>query len=148
MPNEDPYNLRRFLEAQKGDYQQALNELRVGKKRSHWIWYIFPQVRGLGSSSMAVEYAIGSRVEAIAYLNHEILGPRLIECSEALLLHRGTSIGDIMGWPDDLKLCSSMTLFDAVSESPDNPFREVLYWFYGGQKDRKTIDFLETGHVS
>jgi uncharacterized protein (DUF1810 family) len=143
MPSKDLYNLERFLEAQADHYHQALTELRSGKKQSHWIWYIFPQVAGLGRSSTAQRYAIVSREEAVAYLNHEILGPRLIECSNALLPHRETSIESIMGRPDDMKLRSSMTLFDAVSESPDNPFREVLYWFYGSQKDRRTMQFLE-----
>ncbi len=145
MASEDPYNLARFVRAQSSDYEKVIGELSVGRKRSHWIWYIFPQVQGLGRSSMAMEYAIGSREEAIAYFKHELLGPRLIECSGALLPHKETPISKIMGCPDDLKLCSSMTLFDAVSESTENPFREVLRCFYNDEKDQKTIDFLDMG---
>lgn len=143
MLTDDPYNLQRFVDVQKRDYAQALQELGQGRKRSHWIWYIFPQVAGLGSSSMAREYAIKSREEAVAYLNHELLGPRLLECSHALLRHRGQDIGDIMGWPDDLKLKSSMTLFASVDDGGCPVFHEVLQTFYAGERDEKTLAFLD-----
>ena len=122
--NLDPYNLGRFLSAQSDDYEIALQELQRGSKESHWIWYIFPQVAGLGSSSMAQEYAIQSREEALAYLHHEILGTRLTTCANALLQVEGKSIEEIMGFPDDLKLKSSMTLFAAISP-PDSIFRHL-----------------------
>jgi uncharacterized protein (DUF1810 family) len=142
MRGLDPFDLQRFLAAQANDYQEALRELQRGRKESHWIWYIFPQVAGLGRSSMAEKYAIQSKDEAIAYLNHPILGARLRECSEALLKHRGKPIADIMGYPDDLKLRSSMTLFAAISEPP-SIFHQVLDAFYSGQMDDRTITFLQ-----
>jgi len=141
MNNEDPHNLERFITAQAQDYESALGELRAGKKKSHWIWYIFPQIAGLGFSPMAARYAIQSKAEAIAYLEHKILGARLIECSVALLSLNGQRIEDIMGSPDDLKLRSSMTLFKEVSSS-DSVFHDVLKIFYSGGEDSKTIDFL------
>jgi uncharacterized protein (DUF1810 family) len=139
---DDPYHLQRFLAAQAEDYECALGELRRGRKESHWIWYIFPQVAGLGRSSMAEKYAIQSPDEAVAYLNHPILGPRLRECSDALLKHRGTRIEDIMGYPDDLKLRSSMTLFAAISD-PESVFHKVLEVFYSGERDEPTLAFLQ-----
>ncbi|NJL91361.1 MAG: DUF1810 domain-containing protein [Coleofasciculaceae cyanobacterium SM2_1_6] len=111
MTSEDPHNLQRFLDAQNKKYVSALRELHNGKKLSHWIWYIFPQVAGLGHSSIAQEYAISSKEEASAYLSHEVLGSRLHECASALLPHKDKRVEDIMGFPDDLKLKSSMTLF-------------------------------------
>jgi len=137
----DPYDLQRFVVAQAGDYDRALGELRRGRKESHWIWYIFPQVAGLGHSSMAGKYAIQSREEAVAYLQHPVLGERLRQCCEALLRHRAKRVEDIMGYPDDLKLRSSMTLFAAVSES-DSVFHQVLKAFYAGERDERTMDFL------
>ena len=142
MNAQDPYQLQRFITAQTEDYASALDELRRGRKESHWIWYIFPQVAGLGHSSMARKYAIQSREEAIAYLNHPVLGSRLRECCEALLIHRGKRVEDIMGYPDDLKLRSSMTLFAVVSGG-DSIFRTVLDAFYSGQMDERTIALLE-----
>lgn len=141
MRDNDPYNLQRFLAEQDEDYEFAIGELKRGKKESDWIWYIFPQVAGLGSSSMAQDYAIASREEAVAYLEDPVLGQRLQECCEALLLHTNSKIEDIMGFPDDLKLQSSMTLFASVSASP-KLFQTVLDAFYGGQTDEKTIAFL------
>jgi uncharacterized protein (DUF1810 family) len=135
------HRLERFIEAQKEDYSTALSELRCGRKTTHWIWYIFPQVDGLGSSSMAQEYAIKSKEEAEDYLAHEILGARLHQCADALLDNSGKSIEDIMGFPDDLKLKSSMTLFATLSES-GSVFHRVLDTFYGGMMDPKTIEFL------
>jgi uncharacterized protein (DUF1810 family) len=142
MSAPDPHNLQRFLNAQAEDYQAALGELQRGQKESHWIWYIFPQVAGLGHSALAQEYAIRSSDEAAAYLNHEVLGARLQQCCEALLQHRGRKVKDIMGFPDDLKLRSSMTLFATVS-GPNSFFRQVLNAFYAGEMDERTLAFLE-----
>ena len=142
MNERDPHNLQRFLTAQAGDYQCALRELQRGQKESHWIWYIFPQVAGLGHSPMAQEYAIRSRDEAIAYLNHPVLGTRLQRCCEALLTHQGRRIEEVMGFPDDLKLCSSMTLFAMISNQ-DSVFHKVLDTFYSGQMDQRTIAFID-----
>src|SRR5690242_11585867 len=108
MIEPDPHNLQRFVVAQAEDYECALRELERGQKESHWIWYIFPQVAGLGHSPTAQKYAIQSKSEAVAYLKHPLLGPRLQRCSEALLKHQGRTVEDIMGFPDDLKLRSSM----------------------------------------
>ena len=141
MSQQDPYDLQRFLAAQSEDYERALSELQRGRKESHWIWYIFPQVAGLGHSHMAQKYAIQSRDEAVAYLNHPVLGSRLQQCCEALLRHRGKRVEDIMGYPDDLKLRSAMTLFAAVSER-ENVFQKVLDAFYSGELDERTIAFL------
>lgn len=138
----DPYNLQRFLDAQARDYDIALEELRRGRKQSHWIWYIFPQVEGLGFSSTSRHYAIRSREEGLAYLNHPILGARLQECAAALLQHRDKNIQDIMGYPDDLKLQSSMTLFALLSQ-PGSIFHQVLDTFYDGATDSKTLAFLD-----
>jgi|ERR1051326_6363906 uncharacterized protein (DUF1810 family) len=140
-PDVDTYNLSRFLTAQTEDYDCALEELQRGRKESHWIWYIFPQVAGLGHSSMAQKYAVQSREEAVAYLNHSILGTRLKQCCEALLKHSGKKVEDIMGFPDDLKLRSSMTLFAMVS-AEDSIFHKVLNAFYSGRMDEKTVAFL------
>jgi uncharacterized protein (DUF1810 family) len=139
----DSHNLQRFIDAQENTYQQALSELRRGKKQTHWIWYIFPQVAGLGSSSMAERYAIKSSAEAVAYAEHDILGARLRECTQALLAHGGRDIDDIMGFPDNLKLKSSMTLFAAISP-PGSIFETVLDQFFGGQSDEKTVSFLKS----
>jgi uncharacterized protein (DUF1810 family) len=139
----DSHNLQRFVDAQENTYQQALSELRRGKKQTHWIWYIFPQVAGLGSSSMAERYAIKSSAEAVAYAEHDILGARLRECTQALLAHEGRDIDDIMGFPDNLKLKSSMTLFAAISP-PGSIFETVLDQFFGGQSDEKTVSFLKS----
>lgn len=136
------YNLNRFLTAQTKNYDCALEELRRGRKESHWIWYIFPQVAGLGHSSMAEKYAIQSREEAVAYLSHAVLGARLKQCCEALLKHHEKKIQDIMGFPDDLKLRSSMTLFAMIS-TEGSVFHKVLNAFYSGQKDERTIAFLD-----
>ncbi|MFV9657497.1 DUF1810 domain-containing protein [Pseudomonas sp. NY15366] len=137
----DPFDLARFVEAQRRDYQQALDELRAGAKRSHWIWYVFPQLRGLGRSEMAEHYAISGLDEARAYLAHPLLGPRLEDCARALLSHRGRSARQIMGSPDDLKLRSSMTLFHAAA--PTQPlFAEVLQAFYDGEQDAATLQRL------
>lgn len=141
MNEQDPHSLQRFVTAQSEDYDCALGELRRGRKKSHWIWYIFPQVAGLGYSSTSQKYAIQSRDEAVAYLNHPVLGPRLRLCSETLLKHEGKDIQEIMGYPDDLKLRSSMTLFALISP-PDSVFHKVLKAFFSGQMDERTVAFL------
>jgi Uncharacterized conserved protein len=142
MHAPDPFHLTRFLtaQAQSSTYASALAELRAGRKRTHWMWFIFPQVAGLGSSSTAQFYAIASRAEADAYLAHPILGPRLRECTAALLQHPDKSAAEIMGHPDDIKLRSSMTLFSALSP-PDSDFQLVLDRFFDSP-DERTLAFL------
>ena len=139
--NNDPHDLQRFVAAQDGVYPRALEELRRGSKRSHWMWFVFPQIDGLGRSEMARRYAIRSREEARAYLRHEVLGPRLRECADALLGVEGKTADDVMGFPDDLKLQSSMTLFAHVSDL-GSVFHRVLEKFYGGSPDAKTLELL------
>jgi uncharacterized protein (DUF1810 family) len=134
-------NLQRFVDAQNPVYEQVCAELKAGRKRSHWIWFIFPQIHGLGSSPTAMEYAISSRGEAEAYLKHPILGPRLIECTQLLLQVDGRSIDQILGYPDDLKFRSSMTLF-AHATSDNQVFKDVLQKYFGGEFDRLTLDRL------
>ena len=135
------YDLERFYEAQEYDYETALSEIRNGRKESHWMWYIFPQVSGLGRSTMAEYYAIRSREEAKAYIEDPILGKRLIEISWALLQVDSDDAEEVMGWPDNLKLRSCMTLFAEVA--PEQPvFRSVLEKFYDGEMDGKTLDIL------
>jgi uncharacterized protein (DUF1810 family) len=129
--------LRRFLEAQERDYDRALAEIRAGRKRTHWMWYVFPQFAGLGGSPMSQRYAIRSLEEAKAYLAHPILGPRLIECAEAVLAVRGRSAADIFGSPDDLKLRSCATLFDIVS--PGSVFDRLLARYFDGTRDPLTL---------
>jgi uncharacterized protein (DUF1810 family) len=133
--------LTRFVNAQAGDYEQALAEIKKGRKRSHWMWYIFPQLNGLGFSEMARVYGIRDRAEATAYLAHPVLGPRLVEISRALLTIDGSSASQVMGSPDDLKLRSSMTLFSAV-DGADPVFQAVLDKFFGGKPDAKTLSML------
>jgi uncharacterized protein (DUF1810 family) len=137
MP-DDPHDLERFVDAQAADYDRALAEIKSGAKRSHWIWYVFPQVDGLGSSSMSKRYAIKSVDEARAYLAHPVLGPRLIEICEATLVIEGKSAHDIFGSPDDMKLKSCATLFASVS-SPASVFERLLDKFFKGERDRKTL---------
>ena len=133
-----PTDLTRFIEAQEGDYQRALSEIRQGKKRSHWMWYIFPQLKGLGHSPMAQRYAIRDMEEAKAYLADRVLGPRLIEISQALLGLSSSDATAVMGTPDDLKLRSCMTLFSLVPGA-DPVFARVLDKFYGGRRDELSI---------
>jgi len=139
--NDDPFDLERFVTAQDRMYEVAIRELRNGAKQSHWIWYIFPQVAGLGFSAMSRHYAIHSRREAVAYLAHPVLHRRLVECANALLGLAGKTAEEVMGTPDDLKLRSSMTLFAAVAP-PDLPFRAVLDRFFGGRGDAATEKYL------
>lgn len=136
------FDLDRFVKAQEGQYADALTEIRNGRKQSHWIWFIFPQIDGLGFSSMSVKYAIKSRGEAIAYLQHSVLGSRLREITEALLQLEGKSALDIMGRPDNLKLKSSMTLFALVSRE-NSLFQQVLDKYFGGERDELTEALLE-----
>jgi len=137
----DPFNLNRFLEAQSGDYKQALSELRGGRKRGHWIWYILPQMRGLGMSSTSARYGIGSLDEAKAYLAHSILGPRLRECVEAVAMHKGLSAGQIFGSLDAMKFRSCLTLF-AEADGQSSVFNLALGQFFGNQRDLRTLELL------
>ena len=134
------FDLKRFLDAQATVYQNALSELRAGQKRTHWMWFIFPQVAGLGQSAMAQRYAIGSRAEAQRYLEHPVLGQRLRQCTEAVLSVQGKTALQIFGAPDDAKFRSSMTLFETVSQ--DGLFGKALDRFYAGERDQATLDFL------
>ena len=137
----DPFDLKRFVRAQESDYRRALEEIAAGRKRSHWMWYIFPQFAGLGLSSTSRHYAIGSLDEARAYLAHPILGPRLIECAGATLTVEGRSAHDIFGSPDDMKLRSSATLFALVSPE-DSVFQRVLERYFDGKRDERTLDLV------
>jgi uncharacterized protein (DUF1810 family) len=139
----DRYDLERFVQAQEHDYQRALAEIRAGRKRSHWMWYIFPQFAGLGLSSMSQRYAIKSAVEARAYLAHPVLGPRLVECCEAAIGLAGRSAADVFGSPDDMKLRSCATLFAAVSP-PESVFDRLLDKFFQGLRDEKTLRLIRT----
>ncbi|MEZ4726190.1 MAG: DUF1810 domain-containing protein [Caldilineaceae bacterium] len=134
----DPFNLARFASAQEKVYPTVLAELHSGEKRSHWMWYIFPQIAGLGRSPTAQYYAIRSRAEADHYLAHPILGPRLRECTAAVLAIQGRSVWEIFGSPDDLKLKSCMTLFAAVAGS-DPIFAQVLERYFQGEPDHNTL---------
>lgn len=134
----DPFDLDRFVQAQASVYPDALAELRAGRKRTHWMWFVFPQIAGLGFSTMAQRYAIRSADEARAYLAHPVLGPRLRECAAALLVHHDRSALDILGSPDDLKLRSSATLFAQVAEA-GSPFHQLLRTFFGGRADDRTV---------
>ncbi|WP_167101213.1 DUF1810 domain-containing protein [Mycobacterium sp. DL592] len=136
---DDPFELQRFVDAQHGVYDRVLTELRAGAKRSHWIWFVFPQLQGLGNSSTARLYGIASLAEARAYLAHPVLGPRLRECARIVAGIDGRSADDIFGWPDTLKVRSSMTLFaNATGDNAD--FRAVLDRFYAGEQDQRTLD--------
>ena len=138
----DAFNLARFVSAQEPIYTNVLTELRSGRKRTHWMWFIFPQIDGLGYSSTSKYYAIKSKEEARQYLNHPILGKRLLECAELVLDIKGRSASEIFGSPDDLKLKSSMTLFTTVAD-PDSVFTRVLDKYFNGQPDSKTLTLLE-----
>ncbi len=138
---EDPHGLSRFVRAQEGDYGRALAEVRSGQKRTHWMWYIFPQLDGLGFSATAKRYAIKSLDEARAYLAHPILGPRLQECAEAVVRIENRSATAIFGSPDDLKLRSCATLFASVSP-PGSVFERLLGKYYRGEPDARTLELL------
>ena len=146
---DDAFDLNRFVRAQQGNYEEesyetALAELRGGRKRTHWMWYIFPQLDGLGLSSMAKRYAIRNLEEARAYLEDRVLGPRLVECMQAVLGVEGRSAHEIFGSPDDLKLRSCATLFACVAEK-GSVFERVLEKYYGGEQDERTLALLKVG---
>jgi uncharacterized protein (DUF1810 family) len=137
----DPYDLNRFLQAQNPQYEQALSEIKDGHKRSHWMWYIFPQLAGLGSSPTAKYYAIKSLEEAKAYLAHPVLGRRLRECAEAVVQVENRTANDIFGSPDDVKLKSCATLFAHISPA-GSVFEILLAKYFGGERDSKTLELL------
>ena len=139
----DPYDLSRFVQAQEDAYHQALSEIASGQKRSHWMWYIFPQIDGLGLSSTSKRYSIKSIAEAEAYLRHPILGPRLTECAEAALRIEGRSAQTVFGSPDDMKLRSCATLFAHVSH-PGSVFHRLLDKYWRGENDRMTLELVGT----
>ncbi len=145
MTTPDPHDLNRFLRAQARDYAIALSELKSGRKRSHWMWYIFPQFEGLGFSMTSRRYAIKSLAEARAYLEHPVLGPRLIECAEAVLGVEGRSAHQIFGSPDDMKLKSCATLFARVSPA-GSVFERLLDKHFAGERDPKTIGLLQSAN--
>ena len=148
MSLDDPFNLARFIDAQRNTYAQALGELQAGRKRTHWMWFIFPQIAGLGHSPMAQRYAIRGLEEARAYLQHPELGPRLKACTAAVLASDGRTAHEIFGSPDDMKFRSSMTLFGRAD--PTIPaFGQALAVYYQGQEDPHTLDKLTgtTGHT-
>jgi uncharacterized protein (DUF1810 family) len=134
----DSFDLQRFVDAQAPVYDTVVGELRDGRKRSHWMWFVFPQLRGLGSSPTAVRFGVSSMDEARAYLAHELLGPRLHECARLVARVDGRTAGQIFGWPDDMKLRSSMTLFARAADDNDD-FVTVLDKFYGGEEDPATL---------
>ncbi|NOJ48895.1 DUF1810 domain-containing protein [Bradyrhizobium archetypum] len=136
----DPFDLKRFVDAQAPVYQRVVDELSRGRKQSHWMWFIFPQLAGLGFSEMAERYAITSRDEAIAYLKHDILGARLLQCTALVNAVEGHTIREILGSPDDLKFRSSMTLFASVSSDP--AFPAAIAKYHGGVADRRTLELL------
>ncbi|MBE7517146.1 MAG: DUF1810 domain-containing protein [Chloracidobacterium sp.] len=145
MPEQ--HDLSRFLTAQAGTFEQAFAEIRSGRKRSHWMWFIFPQFRGLGYSEMSRRFAINSIDEARSYLEHPILGVRLRSICSELLKSDNSDPNAIFGSPDDLKLRSSMTLFDHVDEADERIFRKVLKKFFAGREDERTVELLEQQHT-
>jgi len=144
MQEPDPYDLNRFVEAQASNYDNALAELRAGNKESHWSWYVFPQIRGLGSSPMSVRYAIQSIAEASAYLQHAVLGPRLRECVKAMNAHQGLSASRILGDIDSQKFRSCLTLFVQAAPS-ETIFSDALNKYFGGKPDAATLAILAKG---
>jgi uncharacterized protein (DUF1810 family) len=137
----DPFNLERFVAAQNGVYATVLAELHAGRKQTHWIWFIFPQMKGLGRSATAERYAISSRAEAAAYLAHPVLGTRLLECTSLVNEINGRAIEEILGYPDDLKFRSSMTLFANFADG-NEVFLAALEKYFHGEFDRSTLDRL------
>ncbi|WP_407315955.1 DUF1810 domain-containing protein [Pseudomonas sp. nanlin1] len=137
----DPFNLSRFVDAQRPVFSRVMDELHAGRKTSHWMWFVFPQLKGLGMSETAMRFGITDSLEAQAYLEHPVLGPRLVECVQALLKHGDSSALQILGSPDDLKLRSCLTLFNDVQ--PLLPlFQRALDQFFGGRQDDRTIQLL------
>jgi len=147
MNPDDPYDLNRFLSAQEGVYDRALAELKSGQKRTHWMWYIFPQIDGLGHSPTAKRYSIKSIKEARQYLNHPVLGKRLLECTEAVVALKGGSLSEIFGFPDDLKFKSSMTLFEKIAGA-GSVFSSALDRYCHGERDAATLSLLEKSFLS
>ena len=143
--HDDTFHLNRFMDAQAGIYETAYAELKKGQKRTHWMWYIFPQIDGLGRSTTAKYYAIKNLEEARQYLKHPVLGPRLLECAEAVLAIDGRTASEIFGYPDDLKLKSSMTLFASVAP-PGSVFVRILDRYFHGEPDGRTIQLSEQLH--
>jgi uncharacterized protein (DUF1810 family) len=142
MDAADPFDLTRFIQAQERVYEQAISEIRSGRKRSHWMWYIFPQFEGLGFSPTSQHFAIKSIAEAEAYLRHPVLGPRLLECVRATLGLEGRSASDVFASPDDMKLRSCATLFASVSPT-ESVFEQLLDKYFGGRRDDRTVELLE-----
>lgn len=141
---EDPFDLQRFVAAQADSFDRALAELEAGRKQSHWMWFIFPQARGLGHSPTAVRYGIASLAEARAYLAHPLLGPRLKRCTEAVLRSEAPSLNALFGSPDDLKFVSSMTLFRLATDAPQ-PFQQALDRWCDGRMDARTVELIGRG---
>ena len=141
MNTGDPHDLKRFLDAQHETYARVLRELQTGRKQSHWIWYIFPQIKGLGTSPMAQTYAISSLDEARAFLSHPVLAARLQECTQLVTAVRAESIEEILGYPDNLKFQSSMTLF-AHAAADNQIFMDALRKYFRSEFDRQTIERL------
>jgi uncharacterized protein (DUF1810 family) len=138
--HSDPFDLHRFVEAQEGVYPRALAELKAGRKQSHWIWFVFPQIAGLGASAMNRRYAIGSLEEAVAYLEHPLLGPRLRECIDAVNALQHTNARRIFG-PDDVKFRSSLTLFHRAAPQ-ESRFADALARYFAGEQDNRTLQLL------
>ena len=141
MPIGPAFALQRFVDAQQATYPAALAELRQGRKQGHWMWFVFPQLKGLGSSSTALRYGIEDAAQARAYLCHPVLGPRLLECVQALLAQQGVPVVEMLGHVDALKLRSCLTLFAAVAPDPA-PFETALDRLYGGTRDPRTLSML------
>ncbi|MGB3508233.1 MAG: DUF1810 domain-containing protein [Microcoleaceae cyanobacterium] len=140
--NNNPFDLSRFISAQERIYENVIAELKSGKKRTHWMWYIFPQIDGLAKSKTSKHYAIKSIEEARQYLNHPVLGRRLLECAEIVFAIERSSISEIFGYPDDLKFQSCMTLFSCLAES-ESVFVGILDKYFNGERDFKTLQILE-----
>jgi uncharacterized protein (DUF1810 family) len=138
---DDPYNLQRFVDAQQPVFEEVRAELQAGRKRTHWMWFVFPQIAGLGYSPMADKYAISSLDEAAAYLLHPILGPRLAECCQLVNLARARTINQILGSPDDLKFHSSMTLFARATDE-NQVFMDAIRKYFAGELDSRTLEKL------
>ena len=139
---DDPFHLNRFVDAQASTFETALAELQAGRKRTHWIWFIFPQLCGLGHSAMAQYYGISSFAEAVSYMEHDVLGPRLLTCTQAVLTSDAPSLRALLGSPDDLKFKSSMTLFAVVWGNQHSEFGEALDRWCDGKHDTATLDLL------
>jgi uncharacterized protein (DUF1810 family) len=143
VPETDSFDLERFVTAQGPVFATALAELRAGRKRGHWMWFVFPQLRGLGQSAIAQRYGVASLAEAKAYLAHPLLGPRLVACTRAVLAVEGRSLHAIFGTPDDLKFRSSMTLFALAADEDDGVFRQALDRYCHGRMDERTLALLD-----